>query len=165
MLDSSSCSGTPSREQGMLDAIFQGVVVTGSMEFRGPVAFFDRTWHETLSLAEDARDCLASGALDPGPEASTAVRLACTYETTRITARITSVMAWLMARRAVIEGESDVAAIAVEAHRLTGPREMLEGDAPRLHGVPDILMHLAERSRHIYVRVARLDGLADRPAS
>jgi regulator of CtrA degradation len=123
-------------------------------------AFFGKTYDEAMSLLVEARNYLAY--LEPVDRAELVpmerLRLCC--ETMRLTARLTQVMAWLLAQRAVHEGE------LTRGEALADPRALADVDVCMEEvdlagsGLPPRLVKLLERSRHLYVRVARLDGMA-----
>jgi regulator of CtrA degradation len=133
------------------------------MEGQGPVAFFSRTYDETLGLLSETRDyitrqqpreCLTIGPAD---------RIAVMQETTRLVARLTQVMAWLMVRKAVAVGEMSREQSLRTEHRLSGQSVCLaEADAPPLP--QSRLPELLDRSRRLYIRVNRLDELLGRDA-
>jgi regulator of CtrA degradation len=130
-----------------------------------PTAFFSRTYDEAVTLLEEARDYVARQ--EPADRRHLAVpeqlRLCC--ETLRMTARLTQIMAWLLAQRAVHAGEITVAEM-VRQHQALSDVEicMTYGEAD-LVGLPAALTGLAERSRRLYVRIARLDDMVRRQLS
>lgn len=77
-------------------------------------------------------------------------------EMSRVTMRLTSVMAWLMARKAVQAGQLDEEEAATH-YRIEGEQYCLE-QPPGLQGLlPDYMFDLLERSYALYLRVWRLD--------
>ena len=127
-------------------------------------AFFGKTYNEAMSLLVEARNYLAY--LEPqdrrGLEPLERLRLCC--ETMRLTARLTQIMAWLLAQRAVHAGEIS------REEALSDPRALAEleicmEDADVANTtLPPRLIDLMGRSQRLYVRVARLDELARRTA-
>jgi regulator of CtrA degradation len=122
-------------------------------------AFVRKTYDETLSLMVQARDYAAYGAGSdcmPGPDASGRLALSC--EAMRITARLASVMAWLMRQRAIHNGELQEADVLADGAWLptdpAGP-DPTEGAAP----LPFELNRLRDHSRRLYERVARIEAL------
>jgi len=122
--------------------------------------FFGKTYSEAMSLLVEARDYLTHrepidrGALVVGE------RLRFSSETMRLTSRLTQIMAWLMAQRAVYEGEI-APERALDGHgALAGLEICMRDDATGK--LPHRLASLLERSRRLYIRVARLDELARR---
>lgn len=126
-----------------------------------PTAFFGKTDREALRLLAEARDYLAylepfdRGGLVPSD------RLRLCLETMRLTARMTHVMAWLLAQRAVLAGE--IALDQALGHEALAEVEIcMGGEESDWSGLPPRLVALLERSHRLYQRVARLDGLARR---
>src|SRR3954468_16809385 len=83
-----------------------------------PVAFLDRTYDEALALTRAARDCIAAGVVLPPDGASPAVAMAASVESMRLTTRITQVMAWCLAQKAIFAGEFTRDAATVERFSL-----------------------------------------------
>jgi regulator of CtrA degradation len=91
-------------------------------------------------------------------------RLQISCEAMRVTARLSHVMAWLLAQKAVQAGEiSPVAAAA--AYRLSEDDVCLLEGADVSMALPEGLRDLLDKSRALYVRVTRLDTLLQRSAS
>jgi len=125
-------------------------------------AFFGKTYGEAVSLLLEARDYLTYG--EPLDRARLApldrLRLCC--ETMRLTARLTEVMAWLLAQRAVHAGEITQEE-ALGHHRALGDVSVcIDALDAAEAAMPRGLVSLLERSRALYIRVARLDELARR---
>jgi regulator of CtrA degradation len=125
-------------------------------------AFFGKTYGEAMSLLLEARDYLTYG--EPVDRAGLApldrLRLCC--ETMRLTARLTEIMAWLLAQRAVHAGEI-TQADALGEHRALGELAVcIDGPDLAARAMPRGLASLLERSHALYIRVARLDELARR---
>lgn len=126
-----------------------------------PIAFFDRTYEEALQLTREARDYIAGARAARAGDASPDARLAASCEEMRLTARMTQVMAWLMVQRAVHEGEVSRAEAAAEANRLSGQEACLADPVVTEQDLPERLVDLLDRSRHLYERVQRLDAMLD----
>lgn len=127
-----------------------------------PTAFFDKTYDEAMGLLEQARGYLS--VLEPidrrqlgAPEQ---LRL-CT-ETMRMTARLTQVMAWLLAERAIFAGEISREAAFEGQEGLAAVDICMDRGEEDWLGLPRRLVALLDRSHRLYVRVARLDELARR---
>jgi regulator of CtrA degradation len=133
------------------------------MESR-PTAFFGKTYDEALGLIEEARGYLA--VLEPLERRGLAApeRLTLCTETTRMTARLTQVMAWLLMQRAVHEGEISRDAALRGTVILADVRVCMERAENAWRGLPRRLVALLDRSQRLYLRVARLDELARRQA-
>lgn len=133
------------------------------MDGLAPTAFFGKTYDETLALLREARDYAAFA--DPAERRAgdVAARLIGACESLRVTSRLSQIMAWLLARKAVFAGEISREQAAEEPFVLTGHTVCLAGgDDEGL--LPPHLKSLAERSRALYIRVARLDEMVRRGA-
>ena len=129
----------------------------GQAAAAAPPLYFSRTYDETLDLLHQARNCILRHG--DGPALSTHARLAFSRESMRLTTRLTSVMAWLLAQRAMHEGELTGAQAASEAHALTARDLCLAGaDPEEMALLPDDLRSLMDVSLALYARVARLDN-------
>lgn len=121
-------------------------------QFRNPA------YHEALDLLSEAHTYISyRQALDES-KMDARQRLLMSYETMRLTARLTQIMAWLMMERAVQKGEMgrDEAgfdpAIEVSADVLAlDEREAEESLLPRG------LQYLMEKSHVLYTRIQRLE--------
>ncbi|HYM31734.1 MAG TPA: DUF1465 family protein [Candidatus Cybelea sp.] len=127
-------------------------------------AFFGRTYEETLALVTDARDYLRDrGTLDAA-SLDPLTKLAYSAETSRVTARLTHLMAWLLLQRAVHQGEITAVEACREAPELARV-EICTGEvcieAERL---PARLNLLLARSERLYTRIMRLDQMIRRDA-
>ena len=83
-------------------------------------AFFGRTYDETMTLLVEARNYVIAGELRHLPVTRPTDRLILCCETMRLTARLTHVMAWLLAQKAVHAGEITLAEAAAEPFVLGG---------------------------------------------
>jgi regulator of CtrA degradation len=125
-------------------------------------AFFRRTYDETMGLLIEARNYVLVGelrhlrAMPPGDQ----LLLCC--ETMRLTARLTHVMAWLLAQRAVHAGEITLEDAASEPYALGGRTTCLTENAGIDRVGDDWLNALLDRSKRLYVRVCRLDDMVRR---
>ena len=131
-------------------------------------AFFSKTYDEAMALAIEARDYFAhlssAEACDLGP----ATGLEYCRESSRLTTQLTQVMAWLLAQRAVHEGEMTLDEARSEAHRLATAERCLADEGAR-HGrasgqgsLQAGLRSLLRRSTRLFQRVAQLDSMMDR---
>lgn len=133
------------------------------MDGLAPTAFFGKTYDETLALLREARDYAAFADPGEGRGGDVAARLIGACESLRVTSRLSQIMAWLLARKAVFAGEISRKQAAEEPFLLAGHTVCLAGgDDEGL--LPPHLKSLAERSRALYVRVARLDEMVRRSA-
>ncbi|MBV8940091.1 MAG: DUF1465 family protein [Alphaproteobacteria bacterium] len=119
--------------------------------------FVSRMFDETVQLLIESHEYLSTA----GGEVhyvTPVERLVYSAEVSRLTLRISSVMAWLLARKAEAAGQisrSD----AVTQFRL-GFREICLKELPAMHQVlPPPMCELLERSRDMYRRAMRLDRM------
>jgi regulator of CtrA degradation len=123
--------------------------------------FFTGVYDEAFGLLVEARDYVASTIGDKAENLETHLGLSC--ETTRLTARLTHVMAWLLVQRAVHSGEMTIADALEDEHRLSGQNVCLTTDGVADMTLPATLESLMNRSHGLYLRVQRLDlSLSDR---
>jgi len=128
-----------------------------------PTAFFGKTYDEALALLVEMRDYVADGEMGDraGLAPALGVRMSC--EALRITARLTQIMAWLLAQKAIHAGEVSTEEVIRRNEKLAGIAICMEedegGDAALL---PARFRALAERSHRLYVRVTRLDEMMRR---
>jgi len=123
---------------------------------RSPV-YFDRTYNEAMALLIEARD-YAQIACDRGTGAAPADALVVNRESFRLTTRLTQIMSWLLARRAVLNDELTAAQFAATDWRL-GAQEICHDESGHGHdAINPRLRDLLRRSHRLYVRVSRLAG-------
>lgn len=136
-----------------------------TMAISATTTFFHSTYDEALCLLTEARNYVAadgsreSGRLPPN------LRMALCCETLRLTTRLTHVMAWLLAQRALHAGEITLEEAVSERFALGGRRICLEESdyLPKLND--QWLLTLLTRSLQLYVRISRLDAMVqDRAA-
>ena len=147
---------------GSKDDSERELVKTPSIMDSRPTAFFGKTYDEALSLLEEARGYLSM--LEPLERRHLEVseRLKLCTETTRMTARLTQVMAWLLTQRAVYEGEMTQHQALIDTVTLADVDVCMERAESGWEGLPLRLVGLLDRSQRLYLRVARLDELARR---
>ena len=127
--------------------------------------FFHKTYDEALGLLTEARNYVAAGDLRDTGQMAANLRMAQCCEAMRLTARLTHVMAWLLAQRAVHAGEITLEEAASEPYSLGGHRICLE-ESDYLPELEDPwLLTLLDRSLRLYVRIARLDTMVQDRAS
>jgi regulator of CtrA degradation len=128
-----------------------------------PIAFLDRTYDEALSLTRAARGCIASGLAAPKGNGSLPSTLTASFESLRLTVRMTQIMAWCLAQKAIFAGELTRDRETVEKFAL-GARELCLGGEEHAadEDLHNSFRNLLERSRALYVRVMRLDEMMHR---
>ncbi len=123
-------------------------------------AFFSKTYGEAHALLVEARDYVQ--VMETAKWGRWSVALLHGQETTRLTARLTHIMAWLLAQRAVAAGEITPEQARGETYRLGGRRVCLDAGAEESPALPAQLRALLQRSRRLYRRVDRLDEMVMR---
>jgi regulator of CtrA degradation len=122
-------------------------------------AFFEKTYREALELLREARDYLAHCQRRDLRGLEPLDRLRFSREATRLTARLTDVMAWLFVQKALALGEITIEEASSHHHRLLR-REVCLDDTGRTEGsLPRGLAELLRRSHALYLRIDRLDAL------
>ena len=120
--------------------------------------YFRGAYDETFDLLVEARnyvenDVAAFKYADNPPDP-----MAMTQETLRLTSRLTQVMAWLMAQRALQEGEIGEEEFVRDKYRLEGQQVCLKRAIDDMEEeLPDGLNDLMNRSYSLYSRINRLD--------
>ncbi len=132
------------------------------MDENSGTAFFSKTYDEALALLVEARNYVAYEEASDRADLGLVHRLAMACETTRMTARITHIMSWLLFQKAIYAGEIGRAPADLEQCRLGGHKICLAEEPHWYETLPSRLRFLLDRSRHLYVRVARLDELLAR---
>jgi regulator of CtrA degradation len=124
---------------------------------------FTRTFNETLALLVASRDYMAYAAPAGADRLADAQRLSINCEAMRLTARLSHVMAWLLAQKAVQAGEITRRSAAADYYIPHQDVLLLESET-EAPGLPPRLRELLAASRALYVRVSRLDALFQRAA-
>lgn len=118
--------------------------------------FMPTLFQETMDIIFDSYEYFqVQEALDEG-HLSPQMRSLIANEMSRITMRLTSVMAWLMARKAVSAGQLTDQEASRE-YRLNGASQCLEYHGEYASYLPDYLNELLESSYILYQRIWRLD--------
>lgn len=123
----------------------------------GSAAFFNRTYDETMALLVEARNYVAYHDAVDQRNLPPQIRLQVSYETLRVTSRLTQVMAWLLAQKAVHAGELTMDQLASEEYALSGGDICSDPSGPENEELPAGLRSLLDRSYRLYMRVVRLD--------
>jgi regulator of CtrA degradation len=125
-------------------------------------SFFGKTYGEAMGLLEESRDYLTHREPIDRERLVSLDRLRLCCETMRLTARLTQIMAWLLAQRAVHAGEITQQVALGDNCALAELAVCMGGAEAESDVLPRHLVALLARSRRLYVRVARLDELARR---
>lgn len=119
--------------------------------------YFDRTYDEALQLLEEAQSYAMECARADATVVMSVPQLSVTCEQLRITTRLAEVVAWLLTQKAVHAGELTPTEAVAPERRLGSQELCLHHDEALLADMPPRLRDLAERSYHLYQRIARLD--------
>jgi regulator of CtrA degradation len=126
--------------------------------------FFGRTYDEAMGLLVEARNYVIAAGLRHRRVMQPTDRLILCCEAMRLTARLTHIMAWLLAQKAVHAGEITLAEAAAEPFSLGG-RSTCLSENPAVTTLGDAWLNgLLARSMHLYLRVSRLDEMVRREA-
>lgn len=121
------------------------------------VVFMPGVFNETMQLLNDAHEYFFLFGDDDQKRISPDLKTLYSCEMSRITLRLSSIMAWIMVQRAVFSGKI----LADEAAHRYGLdfQDVCRVDNRMLHGVlPSYVCYLLDRSLELYERVLRLDG-------
>ncbi|MDX2073194.1 MAG: DUF1465 family protein [Alphaproteobacteria bacterium] len=120
------------------------------------IFFMPGVFNETMSLLTDARDYFSQYGDEDQNGINEFLRAIYASEMSRITLRLSTIMAWTMAQRAVLAGKMSQADAA--QHHPLSYQDVCRVDSSVLHGVlPGYVCQLLDRSHELYERVARLD--------
>lgn len=127
----------------------------------GPSPFLGRAYDETMGLLLSARHYCA--AVQPGEVAPSDPhdRLHLNCEAMRLTTRLAQVMAWLLAQRAVAEGEISAEKARSPDFRLGAHEICLADTTAKVNELSPRLGDLMARSLTLFERIARLDSQLD----
>jgi regulator of CtrA degradation len=130
-----------------------------------PTAFFSKTYDETMGLLVEVRNYVAQDQKRDRAELAPSVGALLCCEALRVTARLTQVMAWLLAQKAIHAGELSAAQVVAQNGPLAEIAICMAEEAGEEHGfLPQYFRDLLDRSRRLYLRVARLDEMVRRNA-
>ncbi len=129
-----------------------------------PTAFFNKTYEEALALMVETKEYIEWHQKDDRGLLLDLDRLRLSREAMRVTARLTQIMAWLFAQKAVFVGELTLAEAAREPYTLSVQEVCMPDDSDHGRGLPAKMVDLLDRSYRLYVRVSRLDQLVRREA-
>jgi regulator of CtrA degradation len=128
-----------------------------------PSAFFNKTYDETLGLLVEVRDYVAENEPVDRRRLAPVVGAKLSCEALRVTARLTQIMAWLLAQRAVHAGELSTEDLVRRNEALADIDIcMAAAEEGLIVGLPARFRELLDRSHRLYIRVARLDEMIRR---
>lgn len=129
------------------------------MEDALTTTYFSALHDEAYDLLVEARDYIAALRQNNllGGTKKNAAYLDITLETMRLTSRLTQVMAWILAQKAVHNDELTPEEGASERFRLSGQSVCLVDTPGKAGHLPEDLRELMQRSYDLYCRVGRLE--------
>jgi regulator of CtrA degradation len=136
--------------------IWGGDLAAGSAS-RTP--YVERTFDEAMILLVEARNYLAHREANDGAGLGPRARLAACCESMRVTSRLTQVMAWLLAQKAVQAGEITEREAVSDRFALSAAGICLDVAGQDNMDLPAGLRSLLDRSHRLYVRVSRLEAM------
>ena len=120
------------------------------------VVFMPSIFNETMQLLTDAHEYFYLFGDDDQTRISADLKTLYSCEMSRITLRLSSIMAWIMVQRAVFSHK--IAAEEAASRYGLDFKEVCMVDNRMLHGVlPSYVCYLLDRSLELYERVHRLD--------
>ena len=122
------------------------------LEFTGS-ELFRKLFGEGIDLVEETAAYLDGDGRSESRLLSRSAGLAYAGESMKLTTRLMQIASWLLAQRAVHEGNLDPAAIFESRYRLA-PRALAGHD---VQDMPASLLDYVERAKRLYVRVYYLD--------
>jgi regulator of CtrA degradation len=123
------------------------------------VLFMPGVYNETLQLLQDAHEYFHLFGDDDQLRIASDLKPLYSCEMSRITLRLTSIMAWIMVQRAVCTGKIQPKEAALKYG--LDFQDVCMVDNRMLHGVlPSYVCYLLDRSLELYERVHRLDDQA-----
>lgn len=129
------------------------------MEFSpNGTSFFGKTYDEAMDLLHDARQYVLTRDHRHASDLDPSDRMILCCEAMRVTARLTHIMAWLLAERAVQNGELKLADLACEPYALSGHNTCLNQQDDVLALGDPWLNRLLGETHGLYQRVMRLDA-------
>ena len=121
--------------------------------------YFSALHDEAFSLLVEARNYIAAARRQWSLDAqSKPDYLDFTLETMRLTTRLTQVMAWILAQKAVHSKELTPAQGASRVYRLSGQAVCLDNETGQADHLPPQLRALLQRSYDLYCWVNRLEN-------
>jgi regulator of CtrA degradation len=120
------------------------------------VVFMPKVFDETMQLLLEAREYFNSYGEDDQAQISDVGRSIYASEMSRITLRLSAIMAWIMVQRAVHAGR--ITPDEAAKHYRLDFKDICLVDNTMLHSIlPTHVCHLLDATRELYSRVERLD--------
>tara|TARA_B100000989_G_scaffold292595_2_gene268744 strand:- start:418 stop:867 length:450 start_codon:yes stop_codon:yes gene_type:complete len=125
----------------------------------GNVSFMPAIFDETLQLLLESHEYFEYYGAEEQAIIPEYCQVIFSSEMSRITMRLTSIMAWIMVRKAVYAGKLSEEE-ARRKYRLDGRSICLLDNVEARAWLPDFVVYLLDESLELYARVARLDDMA-----
>lgn len=122
----------------------------------GTILFLPRIYDETLVLLAEAHGYFETQGMLQQRLMSERRRAMFVSEMSRITLRLSCVMAWLLARRAALDGSLAPAAAAAN-HALECRDVCMHQHIEAESLLPDTMTDFLDKTYELYIRIARLD--------
>lgn len=121
--------------------------------------FLDKNYDETVELLITARDYLSSKGRMDMKGMTPLGRMIFAQESSRVTARLTQIMSWMLYQKSVVNGEMPEEEALKETMGLLDEALCLEENQESTQYLPPQLRHLLIKSHTLYHRIARIDGM------
>ncbi len=131
-----------------------------SNEIRLTARLVDSLYVEAMVLADEVRAYFDEHGRVEREALAPLLRVAFSCESLKVTTRLMHVIAWLLTRRAVENGEISADQARSSSRRLG---VAADSDAMELAALPEAARLLVDASRDLYARVERLDLDLDQP--
>lgn len=121
--------------------------------------FLDKNYDETVDLLITARDYLSSKGRVDMKGMTPLGRMMFAQESSRVTARLTQIMSWMLFQKSVVSGEMPEDEALQETTGLLDEALCLEESSDRVQYLPPQLCQLLEKSHSLYHRISRIDHM------
>ena len=116
-----------------------------------------RIYKDALTLLRQSREYMHEYGQMDFMSVSIENGLALASETSRITSRLTQIVAWYLAQEAYLKGEINLSEARSEDYKVEMLDSLLDEQGELNPITPETLKYLLKSSRNLYMRVARLD--------
>ena len=134
----------------------------GAEEMEGNLLVFPNLFREAMNLIFDSYEYFELHDQLDQENVPPHIQTLMSNEMSRVTMRLTSVMAWLMARKAVLAGHLTDEEVR-EQYRVEGEEYCLQHFEELAKMLPAYMIELLEKSHALYQRIWRLDQMLDQP--
>ncbi len=125
----------------------------------------DRNYEEAYALLVETRNYMRHVLPSLRAHLGVEERLKITYQSTRLTTRLLEMMAWLMAQKAVQNGEMTWKEARMRGFTITPSEVTRSCDSESCASLPDSFRSILQRSDALYQRLTRLDDMVARKAA